>query len=105
MRPENLEFYRMLIGNKLVVPDSLEQFTEWFKSENRIVRRSTVDDYMVSTVCLGIWHIGGWFETMVQQHNDWLDYQRRYLTLGKAQAGHEHVVTHLKIHGTIEGIN
>lgn len=77
MRPENPEFYRMLIGDKLVVPDSLEQFTEWFKSENRIV----------------------------QQHNDWLDYQRRYLTLGKAQAGHEHVVTHLKIHGTIEGIN
>ena len=93
-----------------VVPASLEEWANWFESiNNRRVAETTVGDYWVSTVFLGLDH--RWsgdgppivFETMafnrspdkVEDGRAWdeLD-MARYCTWDEAKAGHQRMVSH-----------
>ena len=68
----------------------------WFEDfNNRRVAEDKVGALRVSTVFLGITHMGGIFETMVFDGKQDLD-QWRYETWADALAGHARVVEELK---------
>lgn len=72
-------------------------WAKWFESSHsqRIVARTELPNYLVSTVFLGLNHGWGdtelWFETMVFTAGGGEDCER-YTTLEEAKAGHERMV-------------
>lgn len=77
---------------------TIEEWIEWRDKNNVHVGDTTIGDYRVSTVFLGLDHSfdGGLpvvFETMVFPTGSWSeDYCERYHTYEEALAGHERVV-------------
>ena len=96
--------YWYLDGHTPVSTDDPVKWAETFKSQDRRVAQTDVDQYSVSTVFLGIdhnWYPSGrpiLFETMVfTDQEDPLDqWQARYCTWEEAEAGHEAVVYKLR---------
>lgn len=97
--------YWYLNGHMPVSTDNPDLWAEQFKGQNRSVAQTSVDEYHVSTVFLGIDH--NWFqtgppvlfETMVfsEGENDPLAlWQARYCTWEEAEAGHQAIVYKLQ---------
>lgn len=86
--------YRLLPDHSIEPVDDLTVWAQEFE-QNRRVARDQVDDYVVSTVFLGIDH--AWdeeplvFETMIFDANGEELYQARYATWDRAVTGHEWV--------------
>ena len=58
--------YYILDSERRPVPADMRQWGEWFgQMDNRRVGRTDVGDSEISTVFLGLPHVGGMFETMV----------------------------------------
>lgn len=80
--------------------------TEWAwlfaQPEYQIVRHWHRDEWLVSTVWLGLDHGFGFeetpiiYETMVFRVPGFEDYERRYATEGDAVAGHDSIVSEVK---------
>jgi hypothetical protein len=96
--------YWYLEGHTPVSTDDVDEWGQAFKTQDRRVAQTTVDQYSVSTVFLGIDH--NWlesgppvlFETMVfTKQDDPLDlWLVRYCTWDEAEAGHAAVVYKLQ---------
>lgn len=78
-----------------------------FDWETRFDLKDEVDDYLISTVDLGIDHSFGigkplYYETMVFKKGSWSDlYCERYSTEEEARKGHKWVIEQMK-QGTLE---
>lgn len=92
-----LRDHRVLDNGELRPPKDLAEWCEFMESDKKVVAAEVVDGYLVSTVCLGIEHFGGyWYETMVFQPTEdgtnfkWFPAQlcERYKTLEEARKGH-----------------
>lgn len=84
-----------ILKDKTPVAVDLTTWAEWFESHNRSVIKTSKDDYIVSTVFLGLDHnfkdTGDpiLFETMVFKNNSLAElYCDRYSTWKEAEAGH-----------------
>lgn len=70
---------------------------------DRTVAKTTIGQYLVSTVFLGLDHQYGdgpplLFETMVFGEEDWVEqYMDRYATWEQAERGHEHICALVRI--------
>lgn len=74
---DNLFTYYILDVNKNPVQSELINWSVWFSViENRRVAFTKKDDLEVSTVFLGIPHLGGMFETMVFRNGSSVDCER-----------------------------
>jgi hypothetical protein len=100
---ERATSFYMLDENHRPIPvekAKIDEWEAWHRNlNNRIVGRTTINQYTVSTVFLSIDHGFGekpmWFETMVIVKDDsekgehFADYQKRYETWEEAVQGHE----------------
>ena len=100
----------ILKGTIPVVCRDILEWGEWFKTADRNVARTTINQYLISTVFLGVDHnfYGGdplLFETMVfkiappnDPQNDIAmdEYTRRYSTWIDAEIGHGEVVKQIR---------
>ena len=88
----------ILDGKVPVLCDDVVAWGAWFEGrEGRQVASDTIDGALVSTVFLGIDHNYGegppiLFETMIFDHPDFGDYQRRYTSWDAAEDGHREAV-------------
>lgn len=87
--------YAILNGHEVVECDFMTS-AEWFgrTEKERIVAKTTLQGFLVSTVFLGVDYSRGvgpklWFETMIFQQGQWSElYCERYSTWDEALAGH-----------------
>ena len=91
---------RYILVNKQVVPCSnLSYWAEWFDDiNNRIVKQEEIGEYGVSTVFLGMEHVGGMFETMIfTEIDDELDQSfERSHTWDEAEKTHKRIVAEVR---------
>lgn len=96
--------YRDMEGNSI----SFEKWIELFGSIDRIINKQKVNGFLISTVWLGIEHLGSGklniFETMVFNENGDDIHIDRYDTKEEAILGHNRVVR-LVLEGKIGVIN
>lgn len=93
-------------GKVKVEPD-LEKWGKWIEKADRTLLKTTVGEYQISTVFLGIDHrFGGpgapiLWETMIfgPEDSEHADYQRRYTTKATALKGHSETVQMVIDHG------
>lgn len=103
-------FAKLDADHNVVPVDDVHEFAFWFETADRIVGKTSVNGFVISTVFLGIdYGFGGpplWFETMIfiDEENppaselggkidEWRSgQQRRYATWEEAAAGHEQFV-------------
>jgi len=97
-----MKLYRYILENeKPVIEPYLHKWAEWFETTDRVVEKTMVGDWEVSTVFLGLDHNFGsggkpvLWETMVYG-GPMDDYQERYSSLAKARSGHNKVVEKLR---------
>lgn len=81
--------------------DNILEWARWFETADRIVAKTKVGKFDVSTVFLGIDHSFGQgppllYETMIFGSGMDGEYQERYPTKMKALSGHERAVRHAK---------
>ena len=75
-----MDFY-VLDGDHNVVPcESVAEWSEFFRSSNRIVAKTEIGGALVSTVFLGLETYGGMFETMIFDAPKYEEYQTRCRT-------------------------
>ncbi len=95
--------YYILKNKTPVLCDSIETWAKAFDKDTRIVDRTKIKDYYISTVFLGMEH--GYdenkkpilFETMVFGGKfDDEEYQTRYCTYSEAEEGHKKAVNMVK---------
>lgn len=74
------------------VPEpNISKWADWMSSPKQLLKSDTVDGMVISTVFLGMPHIGGMFETMV--FGGPLDQmRRRYRTKAEALEGHKEIM-------------
>lgn len=78
-------------------------FREDFDWNNRLDLKTEIDDYLISTVDLGIDHSFGdgkplYYETMIFKKDSYLDlYCERYSTEEEAREGHKRIVRNAKV--------
>lgn len=98
MRPH---FYIEVDGQPEPI-DGIEEWGQWFETADRVVARTEVGEYMVSTVFLAFDH--NWtqevppilYETLVFGHPD--EMIKRYETRAQAEAGHQEMIQRLTEH-------
>ena len=90
---ENKDFY-ILDENKNVIPATLFEWGEYLQNthEERIVKKENIDDYVISTVFIGLNHSYSGiyphiFETMIFKNGESI-YCDRYSTWQEAEKGH-----------------
>ena len=93
-----IESRHYILKDKEVVSATLLEWAEFFEdTENRIINKTTVGKYSVSTVFLGLDHrftsdgLPLIFETMVfcdDKEDGMYDYTERYSTYQEAEQGH-----------------
>lgn len=93
----------ILNGKKPIRCNSIDKWAKWFGSSDRLVKKSTHGDAVVSTVFLGLDHgIGGQgtkpllFETMVFG-GKYDEECERYTTWDEAVEGHKNMVKKVKL--------
>jgi hypothetical protein len=96
--------YYKLDGHNVVPIEDVFEWGKLMQSDDRVVAKDKVGDYLVSTVFLGIGYNFGdgklnIFETMVFKGDNCVslnDYTRHYSTWDEAVEGHNAVVCELK---------
>jgi hypothetical protein len=88
----------ILINNIPIAVSDYRTWSEWMSKNNKDIAKSTIDDYFISTIFLGINHNFFdeenpiLFESMVFEHQEPIGC-RRYTTWSEAKQGHEDFVT------------
>lgn len=88
--------YSRLEGHQVVPCADVLEWDRWFETADRIVARTEVQDWVISTAFLGIDHSHGsgpplYFETMSFHESEDSD-MARYSTWDEAKVGHAEIV-------------
>lgn len=103
---KNVVVFYLLQGKRLTPAKDIHEFAEWFEKSNRILAKTKVKGFEVSTVFLGIDYNPDnegepiLFETMIFKGKKSL-YQERYHTWDEAMAGHNRIAGRLQTDGQI----
>lgn len=90
--------YTLDENHNVIATKDLFQWADWFETADRRVKETTVGEFWVSTVFLGLDYAfctdgpPRVFETMIRHKEEWMDYQPRYSTWDEAIEGHDHAV-------------
>lgn len=96
-----MNFRAILVDKKVVPLDSNDEWSAWFNTADRTVKKTELEDgTVISTVFLGVNHGFGlgdaWFETMVFDALE-SDYNTvRYATWEEAEIGHDEIAASLE---------
>jgi hypothetical protein len=94
--------YAVLRGHEVVETDDILEWSRSFESLNRIVEQTTVNNYWISTVFVGLYSTFGssrprWFESMIFEEREGKSvnssrFERHYSTWEEAEVGHAELV-------------
>lgn len=94
--------YAVLRGQEVIETDDIFEWSRSFESFDRIVEQTTVNQYWISTVFIGLYSTyrkgpPRWFETMVFEEREGKSiksgrFERHYSTWVEAKLGHDAMV-------------